>query len=214
MKVENLHLINKTSTSRIIFTFLSKCNPISNTTNLVTFKEFLEDKFQINSKDFYQTFDDLEDQEVGSFSSAQPNVFTWHYNLKDVSEQIVYPNKQVTIREAEEATMSRKPRNKIISKPLTFRLKEVAPIDIKVDQPTSKVERRGRPKGAKNKPKVTKSYEYLTPKKEVKREGLITGEVIFFFTNKIGKRIPFRLDDVEDLVAQAKEVQSVLNISL
>lgn len=222
MNLDKLKVINKTNTSNTIFKWLAGCNPISNTTNLVTFKEFLEKKFELNEQDFYNVFDSLEEAEIGFFSSAQPNIFHWEYNITDVVTTALHPNKKVNVRKYEEI-MERKPKKKLIqpaSVPLTFNLKEVLndPNQSKLPlaaitqdiQPESKEtvikKHRGRPPGAKNKvaPKTKKPIIGATV------ENPLTREVIFFFTTRRGTKIPFRLDDVEDLVAQAKEIQAVI----
>lgn len=220
MNLDKLKVINKTNTSNTIFKWLAGCNPISSTTNLVTFKEFLEKKFELSEQDFYNVFDSLEDAEIGFFSSAQPNIFHWEYNITDVVDVALHPNKKVNVRKYEEI-MERKPKKKLIQPasvpPLTFNLKEVlnAPQKL-VEQPEKAAEpeskpvmikkHRGRPPGAKNKiaPKTKKPVIGDTVSNP------LTREVIFFFTTRRGTKIPFRLDDVEDLVAQAKEIQAVI----
>jgi len=221
MNLDKLKTINKTKTSTIIFKWLSGCNPISNTTNLVTFKEFLEKKFELNEQDFYSTFDNLEDAEVGFFSSAQPNIFHWEYNLKDVADVAMHPTKKVNIKKYEEVSI--KPKKRLIQSepsPLTFNLKEVLNTHdsklalaaiTKAEAPESKKPMtpiktsRGRPKGAKNKPKIG---DKLPAPERIKNAR--TQEVIFFFTTKRGTKIPFMLDDVDELVAQAQEIRSVI----
>lgn len=219
MNLDKLKVINKTNTSNTIFKWLAGCNPISSTTNLITFKEFLEKKFELSEQDFYNVFDSLEEAEIGFFSSAQPNIFHWEYNITDVVTTALHPNKKVNIRKYEEI-MERKPKKKLIqpaSTPLTFNLKEVLNVPQKLmEQPEKAPEpeskqvmikkHRGRPPGAKNKiaPKTKKPVIGDTVSNPLNRE------VIFFFTTRRGTKIPFRLDDVEDLVAQAKEIQAVI----
>lgn len=203
MKLEN---IKKTNTSKIIFKWLAGCNPISNTTNILSFKTFLSDKFDIDEQDFYRTFDDLEECEVGYFSSAQPNVFHWEYNLKDIGEKMTSPTKKINIRKAEEIIPEKIAKRKIVEtvKPLSFTLKETlaAPQERKEEPMPEPVKRPGRPKGAKNKPKlVSERSERLEA----------TPDVIFIFTTKKGTRIPFRLDEVDELIKQANEIKAVSN---
>jgi hypothetical protein len=216
MNRELLKNINNNETSKIMLNWLAGCNMISPTTNLITFKDFLKKKFKIDEQHFYKLFDDLEDVDAGYFSSAQPNVFHWEYNLTDVAEACLYPSKKVNIRKAEES-MERKTRKKIVQPQITelkvkmsdltqkaiaapepAKKEELEPTEErKVDMPEQK-KRMGRPPGSKNRNSKAKN---ATPNEN---------GVIFFFNTRRGTKIPFRLDDVADLITQAKEVESIL----
>lgn len=213
--MEKMEAITKTPTSRVVFGYLSNCNPLSSTTNILTFKDHLSKKFQIDDKDFYRTFDDLEAAEIGYFSSAQPNVFHWEYNLRDIADKIINPTKKINIRRAEEPM--REPRRRIVErldevKPLGFTLQEILtkpepPAEGKTMTPRKKI---GRPPGAKNKPKAPAAPARPTVAPD-RREKLTPDEaVVFLFTTRRGNKIPFRLDEVADLVAQAEEIKRVL----
>lgn len=215
MNVDELQLVNRNKTSMIIFQLLAGSAPVSNETNVESFKTFLKKRgFEINEDDYYKAFDDLEDVKVGNFDATQPSKFVWKYNLKDVSEQIVYPNKRVDIRESERA-----PRRQIIPERTDMTPTPNRPQATKPPMPTKRPP--GRPPGAKNKPKAapatTPALQSARPKAQASRRPSIVGkqvlpnaDVIFFFKTRRGKLISLTLEDADDLVSQVSEMRAEL----
>jgi hypothetical protein len=202
MNIENLQLINKSETSNTVLRFLSKSTAISNETNLESFMHFLNRKhIGVSPNDYYQLFKDLETMGVGAlvpFNGKPQGKFIWHYSFKDVSDQILNPNKMVNIKSA---------------------LEEQEEIE-KEEKEMEPMKRRGRPKGSRNKPRDVlpslseESKEVIAARRPgrprvIRRPSTqLSKDIIFMFTSSDGKSIPFHLSDAENLIKQVELIKS------
>lgn len=213
MKIEQLQLINRNDTVDILLKIFVSSQEISNQTNLDSFNNFLKKKGNyIDDKLFFNFFKELQDSGVGFLTNYNGQRFTkflWNYSLKDVSEQILFPNKMVKIRPT-----------------LEEELEEVKDEVIPEGENMDKPKRRGRPKGSRNLSRqpiqstveeVREKVEAATPKSGRPKAGLIkygqriSKDVVFMFTTSKGEFVPFELKDAERLLQQVEQIKSQLN---
>lgn len=141
MRVEQLQLINKTETSNNVLNFLVRKDKVASVTNLESFRVFLCRKgYKVAFQDFIKLFKDLEEAGAGKledYKGTNPTKFIWYYSFKDVADQILNPNKMIELHliDYEKATN----KDPIMA--------TVTPIK------ETQIKRKGRPKGAINKPK-------------------------------------------------------------
>lgn len=174
----NLKLVNVNGTSKIVFQVLAaaKSHNIPTETNINTLLVHLKKRgFKLNDEEFQRTFDELEEAGAGTFDMMETEKFIWQYNLKQISDAILNPTKNV-----QPASM----------------VKQDAPKSPK--RPTVSARRgvKGRPPGAKNKPKPAEKVYIRVP-----------NEILICFTTKKGKMITLSLEDADALsktVEQAK----------
>jgi hypothetical protein len=181
MNIEQLQLVNRNETSTMLLKLFTTMHQISDETNLVSFYNFLIKKGNNIIKSQYDSFfKELEEMDIGYLS---PNgIFKWNFNIKDVSEQILFPNKMIKIRS--------------LNQPEEKEVEDMAQVKRSP----------GRPKGSRNKGNEP------TPTRTVERPSLAPTmppekEVIFLFTTNKGKHIPFNLSDAERLIQQLQEIK-------
>src|SRR5690349_24957168 len=102
MNIEELQLITRTETANIIINFFSKNKKTSNEILLRFLKSNLIKKGNtINETQFLRFFKELEEIGVGAhndFNGQPSGRFVSSYNLYDIADQILNPNKMVNIR--------------------------------------------------------------------------------------------------------------------
>lgn len=216
MNIEQLQLISRNITSDTLLRLFFNMRQISNETNLESFINYLTKTGNIiDINEYHNFFKELQTCGVGFLvdyhtKTNQFRKFRWKYSIKDVSEQILYPNRMVKIKPAVEEE--------------TIEEETVIPTENEMNETKRG---RGRPKGSKNKDSdILESHiETTNPTGEVKRRGRPAGtrnkmpttirvpskEVVFMFSNSKGDLIPFNLNDAESLIKQVEKIKE--NIS-
>lgn len=137
MKVEDLQLVERTSTADIILKHFVQRERISNETTIDAFKSYLVRKGKnINPTELYRLFEDLEEAGVGELKEHQGNSrgkFSWYYSLRDISDQILNPGTKVEIKSLDKTEVINKKRSR--GRPLGFSPKPKVNLPIKVDKP-------------------------------------------------------------------------------
>lgn len=99
MNIEQLQLIKRTPTANTVLKFFSNRERISNDTSLESFRAFLtRNGYTIDKGEFEQLFRELEGAGAGKlveYNGKPAGKFIWSYSLRDVSDQILNPNKLV-----------------------------------------------------------------------------------------------------------------------
>jgi len=101
MNVEDLQLIHRSQTANEVLKFFSQRQRISNETTLDSFKNYLSRLFKVNTEEFYNLFVELQEAGAGKLvehQGKQRGKFIWNYSLRDVSEQILNPNKKIDLQ--------------------------------------------------------------------------------------------------------------------
>ncbi len=227
MNTDKLQSVNINNTSRIIFNLLAGSKPVSNETNVESFKIFLKKRgFAITDDEFYRAFDELEETGAGYYSSVRPTVFVWNYNLRDISEKIMNPARKIELRAETIHPEPVKTELKLVQKEETVSKRIIVP----TPKPTPTAQPapargRGRPPGAKNKPKVARKpapARVLSsrPAKPSERPAPVPGdfvarpevlrELVLCFTTKKGKMLTLSMEDADALIKQVQQVRSEL----
>lgn len=199
MNIENLQLVARNNTSETLLRLFLTMQQKSNQTNLDSFWNYLMKSGNNLDQNLYMNFfKELQDAGVGFLTNYRDQKFTkflWNYNIKDVSEQILFPNKLVKIRPAIE---EEKEEETIIPEVIVEKKK------------------RGRPKGSKNLSVETDTHEDFieTIKRRGRKpstKGVVTKEIIFMFTTSKGTVLPFELQDAERLLQQVEQIKSQIS---
>jgi len=111
MNIEKLQLINRNETTNTILKLWARSNPKSNETNVDSFKMYLFNKgYSINKDEYFRLFNQLEECGVGKF--VDKSNFVWNHSLKEVSEQILSPNKIIIGKPEEKGIVMKKGRGR------------------------------------------------------------------------------------------------------
>lgn len=138
MQVEDLQLVARTQTANNLLKHFLSRQRISSDTALEALKSYLHRQgVDVHPEDFIKFFSDLEEAGVGELQEYHGNKrgkFIWYYSLRDVSEQILNPNKKIEIRSMDQTEVlnRRKPRGR----PVGFSPKATTP---KADAPKVEV---------------------------------------------------------------------------
>lgn len=101
MIIEQLQLVRRNETSNNVLKFFSQRQRISNETNLESFQSYLvRSGYTIKKDDYFNLFQDLESVGAGklvNYDGHNMGKFIWTFSLRDVSDQILNPNKVVDL---------------------------------------------------------------------------------------------------------------------
>lgn len=116
MQVEDLQLVSRTVTANSLLKHFLSRQRISPDTALDALKSYLiRQKVEVNKDDFYKFFGELEEAGVGELQEYLGNKrgrFVWYYSLRDVSEQILNPNKKIEIRSMDQTEVLNKRKSR------------------------------------------------------------------------------------------------------
>lgn len=141
LDVVKLQMLSKNETAVNLLKFFQKCREISNLTNLDSFLRFLNKTgVSIVHSDYEAFFKSLQNLGVGYFDPAKKHMFIWKYSFNNVADQVLHPNRKITIKSWAEDDFED--------------MLEATPIPAKkLVAEEAGLTRKGRPKGSKNKTK-------------------------------------------------------------